>query len=560
MEQTVIKPRELFDWKTVEPFYQKLLEENLTPERVPAWLQEWSDLESIITEAWSVAHRAKNEDTTDEAAEKAYLHLVENVDPLHHRIYQALTEKLLAVNYEPLPEHQQMMRRFRINVELFREENLSVQQEIAKLSAQYDKLNGSLIVELDGKHITVAKAQGKLSEPDRALRERAWRAIAKASSSIAEECDDIFLKLLALRRQLARNAGFADYRAYRWQELKRFDYTPQDCLELVVSIEQEVVPLLSQLWEKRRQRLGMDTLRPWDLDVDPESRPALKPAKTTKELEEGLERIFTNLDPELGRQFAAMRNGWLELEPRPGKVANVGYCSYFPVSKMPYIFYNLQGTYTDVWALLHEMGHAFHDFAMGAAQSLIWDQRWTSSEFAEVSSQAMELLTLPLLEKEKGGFFSREDARRAREEQLLHILMLFGVARGEAFQHWLYTEAPEDVTIEQINQKYVETDQRFRPFVDWQGLEKEQAKTWQYVHLFVSPFYMLDYAIAYLGAIQIWQNSLKDKKKALTQYRYALSLGASRPLPELFEAAGARFAFDPETVRELVQFVKSQMQ
>jgi oligoendopeptidase F len=517
----------------------------LTPERVPAWLQEWSDLEAILSEAWSTAHRATNENTTDEDAEKAFLHLVENVDPLHHRIYQALTEKLLAVkNDEPLLEHQQMLRRFRVDAELFREANIPVQQDIEKLTTQFDKLNGSLMIELDGRQITVAEAQGLLSEPDRALRERAWRAVAKASSSIAKECDDIFLKLLALRRQLARNAGFADYRAYRWQEFKRFDYTP---------------PLLGEIWEKRKQRLGVDTLRPWDLEVDPDSRPALKPAKTTAELEDGLERMFTNLDPMLGQQFGMMRQGWLELEPRPGKLANVGYCDYFYVSKMPYIFYNLRGTYTDVWVLLHEMGHAFHDFAMGAAQPLIWNCRWTSSEFAEVGSQAMELLTLPLLEKEKGGFFSKEDARRARENQLLHILGIFGVARGEAFQHWLYTEAPEDVTIEQINQKYVEIDQRFRGFVDWQGLEKERAKTWQYVHLFVSPFYMLDYAIAYLGAIQIWQNSLTDKKKALEQYRYALSLGASRPLPELFEAAGAKFAFDQKTVRDLVQFVVSQM-
>lgn len=558
MNQVVIQPRVPFDWKSVEPFYQKLLEEDLTPERVPFWLLEWSNLEAILSEAWSTAHRAKNEDTSDEAAEKAYLHLVENIDPLHQRTYQALTEKLLAVTYEPLPEHQQMMRRFRINAELFREENISVQQEIIKLTAQYDKLNGSLMVELDGQRITVAEAQGKLSEPDRVLRERAWRAIAKVSSSIASECDEIFLKLLVLRRELARNAGFADYRAYRWQEFKRFDYTPQDSLEFVASIEKEVVPLLNQLWEKRRQRLGVDTLRPWDLDVDPDSRSALKPAKTIKELEDGLERIFTNLDSVLGEQFALMRQGWLELEPRPGKVANVGYCDYFPVSKMPYIFYNLQGTYTDVWVLLHEMGHAFHDFAIGESQNLIWNH-WPSSEFAEVGSQAMELLALPLLEKEKGGFFTEAEMQQAREDQLMRVIGIFRVARGEAFQHWLYTEAPEDVTIEQIDKKYMEIEKRFFPFVDWKGLEEQQAKSWHYVHIFNFPFYMLDYAIAYLGAIQIWQNSLTDKKKALEQYRYALSLGASRPLPELFEAAGAKFAFDQKTVRDLVQFVVSQM-
>jgi oligoendopeptidase F len=560
MEHVKIAPLEPFDWKSLEPFYQKLLEENLTAERVPEWLQAWSDLENIISEAWSVAHRAKNENTNDEAAEQSYLHLVENVDPHHQRTYQALTEKLLGVtNYVPLPEHQQILRCFQVEAKLFREANIPIQQEINKLTTQFDKLNGSLMAELDGRQITLAEAQGLLSEPDRTLRERAWRAITAAKNSIAEECDEIFLKLLKLRRQLAHNAGFADYRTYKWQEFKRFDYTPQDSLEFVASIEKEVTPLLNEIWEKRKQKLGVEPLRPWDLEVDPDSRPPLKAAKTTKELEDGLERIFTNLGPGLGQQFASMRNGWLELEPRPGKVSNIGYCGYFPLSKMPYIFYNLTGTHADVSVLLHEMGHAFHDFAMGASQPLVWNRYWTSSEFAEVASQAMELLTLPLLEKENGGFFSKEDAQRAREDQLLHVLMLFGVARGEAFQHWLYTEAPEDVTIEQINQKHTEIERRFRPFLAWQGLEKEWAKTWQYVHLFLTPFYMLDYAFAYLGAIQIWQNSLEDKNKALEQYRYALSLGSSRPLPELFEAAGAKFAFDRKTVRELVQFVKSQM-
>jgi oligoendopeptidase F len=253
-----------------------------------------------------------------------------------------------------------------------------------------------------------------------------------------------------------------------------------------------------------------------------------------------------------------MRQGWLELEPRPGKVANVGYCGYFPISKMPYIFYNLLGNYTDIWVLLHEMGHAFHNFAMGASQKLIWNS-WVSTEFAEVGSQAMELLALPFLKTEQGGFFTDKEITRVTEEQLLRVLMLFRVARAEAFQHWLYTEAPEHVTIKQIDEEYLELEKRFTPFVNYQGLEEQLSKSWQYVHIFSIPFYMLDYAIAYLGAIQIWQNSLKDKKRALEQYRYALSLGASRPLPELFAAAGAKFAFDKHTVRELVQFVKSQM-
>jgi oligoendopeptidase F len=556
----LIGPREPFDWKTLEPFYQKLLEEDLSAARVPSWLLEWSGLESVISEAWSVAQRAKYEDTANEVAEKIYLHLVENVTPHHQRLTQALTKKLLAVNYKPSSEHEQMLKRFRVEEELFREENIPVFQEIDKLNSHYEKLDGSLMVELDGETLTIPKAASKLEEPGRPQRERAYRAILKAQRHISEALDGIILELVKQRKRLANNAGFANFRDYHWQAAKRFDYSPEDCLEFISSIEYEVTPVLANLWEKRRQRLKIDTLRPWDFGADPGSRPALKPFKTVKELEDGLERIFSNLDPVLGKQFASMRDGWLDLEDRPNKLSGIGCHLHFPLSRMPYIYYSVAGTNTNVSVMLHEMGHAFQGFTIQTAQPLLWNH-WPSTAFLEVASQAMELLGLPYYEKSNGGFYSSEDSARAVENQLLHVLMDFlRMARQAALHHWLYSEAPLNLSASQIDEKWKDLGQRFYPFVDWRDLDEERTKGWQDFSTFVTPFSDLDYSIASLGAIQIWQNSLKDKKKALEQYRYALSLGASRSLPELFEAAGAKFAFDQRTVRELVRFVEAQLE
>lgn len=257
-----------------------------------------------------------------------------------------------------------------------------------------------------------------------------------------------------------------------------------------------------------------------------------------------------------------MRDGWLDLAPRPGKVPNIGYMSYFPQSNSAYIYYNAVGTHTDVWVLLHELGHAFHARAAGRAQPLVWQGAFEGgAEFGEVPSQAMELLALPYLLAEEGGFYTAEEATRAEEEQLLRVLRLFvSVARWEAFDHWLYNKAPADVTIEQIDAKWLELQTRFFPWEDWTGLEAQRAKTWQDFNSFGPTFFSLHYAMAFLGAIQIWRASLQNRAEALRRYRAALTLGATRSTAELFEAAGAKFAFDRATVREEVGFVAGRLE
>ncbi len=545
-------------WETYRPSYDELAERGLSTENVSAWLHDWSELAKDLDEQIAALQRAKDEDTRNKEAEAAFTAFIREIFPKVERASQRLKERLLTLDgYVPDAESAEFVKRFRNEADLFREANAQLLADEAALSSEYNTRVGGLTVDLDGETLTLPEAEKRLLEPDRDLRERAWRARSEAKLSVTGELDDLFLKLLKLRRQIAKNTGL-DYRAYAWRRWNRFDYTPAKSLTFHESIEQEVAPLVRRLHEERQAEMNLPALRPWDLAVDPSARPPLKPFTTVVELENGLERIFSRLDPELAAQFASLRGGWLELENREGKVPGLGYQSFFPKSGKPYIYHSAAGTHSDVTVLVHEAGHAFHSLASAERNDLIWNF-YPGMEFAEVASQTMELLTLPYLHEDNGGFYNQEDATRAKQEGLDRVLgALPRLAQADAFQHWLYADAPEDVSTEEIDAKWTELSERFSPGLDWSGLEHIRAKGWQYFHIFVVPFYMLEYAFAWLGAVQIWQNVLHDPQAALKRYREALALGGTRPLPELFEAAGAKFAFDRATVGELMHFVYAQ--
>ncbi len=547
-------------WHDLAPRYETLSNEALTPENVADWLVRWSNLQRDVQEADAVLQRAKDADPSDKEAETAYLTFLQEVLPEISRADQKLTEKLLALGgWTPEPQHVQMLRRLKGEAALFREENVPLETEIHTLSNEFNKITGALRATVRGEELPIPQAEKLLLGPDRGLREDAWRAIKAAELSAAPQLDELFLKLLELRRQLAKNAGFDNFRDMIWQGMNRFDYTPEDTQQLHRGVEQFVKPLLEKVYRERREQLGLDRLRPWDTAADPAGREALKPFESTQELEDVSQRIFTALDPELGAQFGAMRaGGYLDLDPRPEKVPGYGYCTYLPVTGTPAIYWSAVGTDMDVRVVMHEGGHAFHFLASGGPQDLIWNQL-APMEFAEVGSQAMELLTLPLLEKPI-GFYSPEDAARARRNKLETVLRQFiSQATGDAFQQWLYAEAPQDVTIADIDAKWLECSARFEAGVDWSGLTREHAKGWQFVHVFAIPLYLIEYSLAWMGALQVWRGALDNPQLALTRYKAALALGNTRPMPELFGAAGARFAFDEGTVGELMGFVEERL-
>ena len=409
----------------------------------------------------------------------------------------------------------------------------------------------------DGEERPLPQLQPFLKSPDRAVRERAFRAATQPYMEERGALAGLFDRMFELRQRAARNAGFANFRDYIFPAKFRFDYTPADCERFHEAVERTAAPAVARIMEHRRQRLGLDALRPWDLAVDPYRAAPLRPFETVDQFVGAARRVFDRVDPVLGGQFQTMIDErLLDLDSRKGKAPG-GYCETLHFRGRPFIFMNAVGLVDDVMTLLHEAGHAFHAFA-SHRQPLIW-QRHPGSEAAELASMSMELLASPHLAKPT-GYFTPEDHRRAWLEHLEDVLLsLVHIASVDAFQTWIYT-SPDGADAVARDEAWLRIRGRFERGVDWSGLERERVARWyRQLHIFMYPFYYIEYGIAQIGALQIWRNSLADHAGAVARYREALALGAVRTLPDMYRAAGARLSFDVGLIGELVQLVEDQI-
>ncbi|MBI3997519.1 MAG: M3 family oligoendopeptidase [Armatimonadetes bacterium] len=533
-------------WEQIEPLFRRLLStEADSPEALERWLEDASELRAAIAEEGARRYVAMTCQTDDREREQAYLFFVEEiapkVKPLAHELDVAY---LRSPSRTSLPARYAVFDRLVENrVALFRPENVPLETEEAKLKQQYQKISGAMAVAFRGREHTLQQMARYLEEPDRATRQEAWELVVRRRLEDRDRLEGLFDQLLALRHQIARNAGFADYRAYAFRMWERFDYTPDDCLRFHEAIEAAVVPVVGRLLEARRAQLGVDVLRPWDLEVDPQGRPPLRPFDRVETLTGGVEEMVRHVDPELGRQFAFLRDhGLLDLESRKGKAPG-GYQSTMFERRLPFIFMNAVGLDRDLRTLLHEGGHAFHTLA--CRQHPLMDYRHAPMEFCEVASMSMELLAVPHLEV---FYPDPSEAARARREQFERVLFLFPqVATIDAFQHWLYTHPGH--TREERGEVWRGIFRRFHRLVDYRGYEEVEESLWQrQLHLFTVPFYYIEYAIAELGALQVWLRARTDPSGAVRRYREALALGGSRPLPDLFAAASAEFDFSARTL------------
>ncbi len=543
-------------WEQIAPYYEALQTRPLTAETVDTWLRDWSRLNDLLSEYKSRLEVGTTVNTADTETEKKFNAFVEKVEPQMRKAEQALKERLLASGLEPA-NFAIPLKKMRTEAALFRESNLPLFVETQQLDLEYNKLVGAQTVQWEGEERTPAQLFPVYLEPDRARREAAFRLILERRTQDRPALDALWVRYMGLRKQIAANAGFANYRDYRWQEMHRYDYNYATAETFWRAIEEVCVPAVARIHQKRRAQLGVDSLRPWDLYVDPLNRTPLKPFSTAEEFEAKTQAIFEQVDPVLGGHFATMRREkLLDLENRKNKAPG-GYCTVFPAVYRPFIFMNAVGMQSDVDTLLHEGGHAFHVFE---TKDLPYaQQRFPGFEFAEVASMSMELLAAPYLTAEKGGFYSEKDAARARIEHLEgNISFLPYMAVVDAFQHWVYTHHDEATDPAACDAHWRHLWSRFMVGVDYSGLEDFILNRWRYQgHIFQAPFYYIDYGLAQVGAMQVWRNALRDQAEAVRKYRAALSLGDTRTLPELFNAAGAAFAFDTDTLRELIDLTEN---
>ena len=541
----------------LEPKYENLIHRNIPDAAaLEIWLRDESELRSRV-EAEKARRYIRMTCYTDDAeARKAHLAMEQEVMPRVKVLEDALDRKLLAcpalVFLDP-DKYELLIRQRRTQAEIFRAENTDLQRQEAEQKTRQQALLGGITVEFDGKTLTLQQLSPYFENQDRAVRESAYRSALAARQQRWPELEDIYDRLVSLRTDIARNAGFTTYTPYRFLELNRYDYTEAACRQFHDAIAECVVPAVRELDRARAQRLGLAKLRPWDLEVDTEGRPPLRPFATQDELIALARKLFVAVDPRFGEEFDALvERDLLDLMSRKGKAPG-GYQYQLEDDRVPFIFANGVGLHGDVQTLLHEGGHAFHSLLSRDLDLLGF--RDYPIEMAETASMSMELLGLENL----GDVYSADDKQRTYRKHLEGILRtLTWIASIDAIQHWVYGRPNH--TREERRTAWRDIRRRFGGDIDWSDLEDAMAMQWiGQTHLFSHPFYYIEYGIAQLGALQVWSNYRKDRQQAVQAYRRALSLGGTRKLPELFAAANVEFDFSSPKIRSLVADVMQQL-
>ena len=539
----------------VTSLFQSLLTAEVAPSPAALrnWSFKWSELESVLAEVSSRRYVAMTLNTQDETAAKAYSDFVENIEPISNEYNDKLNKKLVAHPcFNDLKgEFGIWFKSVQVSLDLFDPRNIPLSTEETKAIQDYQKITGGMSVEFDGSVKTLQQVGAYLERTDRDLREKAWRTVWERRLQDKKPLDDAFDKLFQIRNKIAKNAHCKDYIDYIFLAKRRFDYTPDDCKDFHESIEKLVLPLQREMYKRRAQKMGLEKLRPWDLDVDPLNRPPLTPYKTGEELIEKVDQIFEGVHPQAGKWAREMQaKKLIDPDSRLGKAPG-GYQIGFDESRLPFIFMNSAATDRDIYTLLHESGHSFHQFAL--ANQPIFPYRDVPAEFAEVASMSMELIGMSNLKPFYGD--DNESIQRSVLGELADVVWLFPwVASIDSFQHRLY-EYPEH-TAEDRSDIWDEIMSRYDAGVDYSGLEAVRRNLWQkQLHLFECPFYYIEYGIAQLGALQVWANFKKEGPAAIDKLFKAESLGYSVSIPEMFNTAGIKFDFTPKTIEPLVQTV-----
>ena len=547
-------------WEGLKPFFDNLLDRKLeSVSDLKKWFHDRSELESVISEdlAWRYINMTCF--TENEDYRKFYQDFIENIQPQIAPVADQLNKKaadsVFLNELANVEGYDLMIRSLKKDIEIFREENVPLFTQISTEAQKYQQISGAMTVEVNGKELTLPQASVFLMSTDRKLREEVYHKVGNRRLQDRETLDKLFSALIDLRHRVSVNAGFKNFRDYMFKALGRFDYTPQDCFNFHEAIQHEVVPILDTFSKERKQALKVDALRPWDKAVDPEGREALKPFTSGSELTEKTIEVFRRLDPFLGQCLAIMKEmGHLDLESRKGKAPG-GY--NYPLSEIgvPFIFMNATSTLRDMVTIMHEGGHAIHNFLTRDLE--LNDFKSTPSEVAELASMSMELISMDHWDV----FFTDEaELKRAKREHLEDIIeTLPWVATIDRYQHWLYENPNHTLEDRKANWNKI-FDQFSDTVTDWSGLQQTKDYLWQkQLHLYEVPFYYIEYGMAQLGAVAVWRNFRQDPAKGLQGYQNALKLGYMKSIPEIYKAANIKFDFSREYIKELMSFVREEL-
>lgn len=547
-------------WESLAPLFTELQNREINSvDELERWLKDRSELEAALEEDFAWRYIKMSCDTANEELVKNFQYFAEEIEPKISPLSNELNKKFVDSPFMDDLDKEKFFvysRAIKKALEIYREENIKLFTQLQVKQQKYQGITGAMSVEINGQEYTLEQASIFIKDLNREVRDNAWKTIQQRRLIDKDDLNILFDELIKLRNQVALNAGFENYRDYMFQALGRFDYTPQDCYDFANAIEKEIVPILKEQAEKRREALALETLRPWDMEVSVSGKPALKPFNNGTELIDKSISCFNAIDEKLGTKLATMKaNNLFDVESRKGKAPG-GYNYPLAETGAPFIFMNSANSLRDLTTMVHEGGHAIHTFL--TANLELNDFKHCPSEVAELASMSMELISM---DNWNVYFDNEEDLIRAKKEQLADVLKtLPWVAVIDQFQHWIYTNpnhtaADREETFKQIYNRFG------AGFADWTDLDQQFGNVWQkQLHLFEVPFYYIEYAIAQLGAIAVWKNYKENPEKALEQYLAALSLGYTKPMNEIYETAGIKFDFSAEYVKELAAFVKEELE
>jgi oligoendopeptidase F len=548
------------DWDALQPFFKELLERPLTTKQeLEKWLNDVSEVEAVIGEDAAWRQIRMTCDTENKELENAFTFFVTQIQPKMQPYGDKLNRKLVENEYTKTLEgdaYKVYLRNVKKSIELFREENIPLQAEIAVLAQQFGVINGKMSVEIAGQEYTLQQASKFLESPKRELREEVYRKIQERRLQDKDQLNELYSKLVVLRDKVGKNAGFENYRDYKFADLGRFDYKKEDCFQFHEAVKTQVLPLVDFIYDRKRQKLGLGSLRPWDTEAEPEGVKPLTPFATGEEMVNKTIEFFNQMNPFFGECLMKMKEmGRLDLDSRKGKSPG-GYNCPLPETGAPFIFMNAAGQMSDLTTMVHEGGHAIHSFLAHDLPLTAFKEY--PMEIAEVASMAMELFSMDYWDV----FFDDEgDLQRAKHHQLERVLSIFPwIAVIDKFQHWVYENPAHTLEEREENWKIILNDYTTIA-LDVTGLEDYRKYSWQrQLHLFEVPFYYIEYGIAQLGAIGLWKQFKENKEQAINNYVNALQLGGTKTLPQLYETAGLKFSFSPDHISELMLFVQGEME
>lgn len=547
-------------WEALEPYFKTILEREINSIiDLENWLKDMSELEAIVSEDACWRQIKMTCDTTDKTLEESFTFFCMEIQPKLQTYADALNKKLVNCVYTKELNQEKFytyLRSVQKSIELFREENIAIQAELSVMQQQFGVISGSMTVEVNNKEYTLQQAAKFFENPDRNLREEVYRKINERRLQDKEKLNNLYTQLIEKRHQIAVNAGFANYRDYKFEELGRFDYTEEDCFNFHEAVKLYVMPLVNKINKNKKIKLQLDVLKPWDTEAEPEGLQPIKPFTTGKELYEKTVQCFESLHPFFADCLRKMNElNHFDLESRKGKAPG-GYNCPLAESGAPFIFMNAAGQMSDVTTMVHEGGHAIHSFLSHDLELSAFKNY--PMEIAEVASMSMELFSMNYW---NSFFDNAEDLKRAKENQLERVITIFPwIAVIDKFQHWVYENSTH--TLEERENKWLEILNEFSSeVIDFTDLEQYRSIAWQkQLHLFEVPFYYIEYGIAQLGAIGLWMQFKQNAQQALNNYINALSLGGTKTLPELYKAAELKFDFSPAHIKTLMEFVNDELE